>query len=218
METQGKEDNESSSPSDSSVSSQHRTWRRCWRHPGRRGWRQPRRLRLLWWGGQLDWVWGLRARPPARRGQRQVNQVRGGQGARFGQDNQRATGYTAPGKSGPSRSSSGQPRAGNCFRCGESSHLAGSCRKFNMFHSERCPHCASLNPSGQAIFHPLNLCPYVKDGTSNYRSPRARSPVSWQTHGFDSKGKANKGKNWYWLLLISFQQTMTKAVKKTHRQ
>ena len=125
------------------------------------------------------------ARTPARRGLRQVNQVRGGQKPRFSQGKPRGTGYTAPGRSEPSRPSGQSSRATHCLRCGESSHMAGSCRKFSMYHSEKCPHCVSLNPSGQAIYHPRNLCPYIKDGSSNYRSPRARSPASWQAHGFE---------------------------------
>lgn len=132
------------------------------------------------------------ARTSSRRGQRQVNQIRGGQKPRFGQDKPRNAGYTAPGRSGPSRPEGQSSRATHCLRCGESSHVAGACRKFSMYHSERCPHCASLNPSGQAIYHPRNLCPYIKDGSSNYRSPRARSPASWQAHGFDSGKFAKK--------------------------
>ena len=139
-----------------------------------------------------------RGRAPSRggyRGTRQVNQIRGGQRRGFNRGSFRGrSGQSSSGRSGPSPNNS-QSRTTHCYRCGESSHLSGQCKKFALYHSEKCPLCPKLNPSGQPVFHPRALCPYVKDGTSGFRSPRDRSPSAWKLHGFDSTGRFRTGQS-----------------------
>ena len=133
---------------------------------------------------------------PRPRGPGQVRQVRGGQGPRGGQNRpNRGNSNPVPGRSGPSRPPGQQSK--HCIRCGESSHGHATCRKFAMYHSELCPLCPTLNPSKQGVYHPRALCPYNKDGGSNYRSPRARSPTSWTAHGFDETGRYRTGNSIY---------------------
>ena len=133
---------------------------------------------------------------PRPRGQGQVRQVRGGQRPRGGPNRpNRGFNFPPPGRSGPSRPPGQQSK--HCIRCGESSHGHSTCKKFAMYHSELCPLCPTLNPAKQGVYHPRALCPYNKDGGSNYRSPRARSPASWMAHGFDESGNYRTGTSIY---------------------
>lgn len=136
---------------------------------------------------------GQGLRRPRQRGGGQVRQVRGGQRPRGGSRPGAST-NPSQGRSGPTRPSG---QSTHCLRCGESSHRHNTCRKFALFHSEKCPLCPTLNPSKQPIFHPRALCPYVKNGESNYRSPRARSPAAWVAHGFDETGNYRVGNSEY---------------------
>ena len=136
---------------------------------------------------------GQGQRRPRPRGGGQVRQIRGGPRPRGGPRRGFSTNQSSQGRSGPRPSG----QSTHCLRCGESSHRHNTCRKFALFHSEKCPLCPTLNPSKQAIFHPRALCPYVKNGESNYRSPRARSPAAWLAHGFDESGKYRVGSSEY---------------------
>lgn len=133
---------------------------------------------------------------PRPRGSGQVRQIRGGQRPRGGQNRPlRGNVIPSPGRSGPSRPPGQQSK--HCIRCGESSHGHATCRKFAMYHAELCPLCPTLNPAKQGVYHPRALCPYNKDGGSNYRSPRTRSPASWMAHGFDETGRYRTGQSIY---------------------